>query len=74
MKANFFAPSLSLFQVDKPRFWGTAMNYISLELLRDVPEVYALFFAVDWEHIMQMEIFSAFYHIPWMCMAKYAPM
>ena len=60
--------------VDKSRFLSTSTNYLILELCKNVPEVKALYTEQEWEEIRVMAIFSAFFYIAWMCLAKYAHM
>ena len=68
-------PTSTMFcQVDKSRFLSIAVNYLILELLKDVLEVRALYSVVEWTEIGQMALYSAFYYIPWLCLGKYGAM
>ena len=50
------------------------MNYLTLELCKTVPAVRRLYTEVEWEEIHQGAVYSAFFYIPYMLMAKYGAM
>ena len=59
---------------DKSRFLSDGVNYLILEVLKDVPEVRVLYSEEEWIEIGKMALFSAYFYIPWLCLAKNAAM
>ena len=60
--------------VDETRFLGQGINYVTLELVRHVPQVSRLYTDTEWEGIRKMAIFTCFYQFPWFALAKCAQM
>ena len=51
---------------DKSRFLSDAVNYLTIRLLKDIQEVRELYSEEEWTDIDKMEIYSAFFYIPWL--------
>ena len=60
--------------VDETRFLGEGINYVTLELVRQVPQVNRLYTEAEWEEIRKLAIYTCFYQFPIFALGKFAPM